>query len=156
MLWLAVNKSPSSVLLRLLANLMFPLYALALPLLPKAAPNLTSLFVSDDTMAATDACDNIHDCRTTKDILYSCIAVVLACTWVSIHPNIPRLFDSGEPKPEENRTYVKDPFRLNNVSVLLQQAWIMLVAFTFPEFIVLWAMRENYDVSLIVRDYEGV
>ncbi|KZP17637.1 hypothetical protein FIBSPDRAFT_933859 [Athelia psychrophila] len=42
-------------------------------------------------------CDNINDCRTLSAIVYGCLATVLACVWVAVHPNIPRV-----PNPIQN------------------------------------------------------
>ncbi|KAF7370015.1 hypothetical protein MSAN_00631500 [Mycena sanguinolenta] len=42
-----------------------------------------------DARATTDSCDDINNCRTFFDIVWGCLATIFACTWVSVHPNVP-------------------------------------------------------------------
>ncbi|KAJ7219854.1 hypothetical protein C8J57DRAFT_1095103 [Mycena rebaudengoi] len=37
----------------------------------------------------TDSCDNINNCRKLFDIVWGCLVTIFACTWVSVHPNVP-------------------------------------------------------------------
>ncbi|KAF7356046.1 hypothetical protein MVEN_00934400 [Mycena venus] len=39
--------------------------------------------------SSTDTCDDINNCRKLFDIVWSCLATIFACTWVSVHPNVP-------------------------------------------------------------------
>ncbi|KAJ7828349.1 hypothetical protein B0H14DRAFT_2367111 [Mycena olivaceomarginata] len=39
--------------------------------------------------SADSRCDNIHNCRKLFDIIWGCLATIFACTWVSVHPNVP-------------------------------------------------------------------
>ncbi|KAJ7151324.1 hypothetical protein C8R43DRAFT_1190751 [Mycena crocata] len=39
--------------------------------------------------AAAESCDDINDCRKLFDIIWGCLATIFACTWVSVHPNVP-------------------------------------------------------------------
>jgi hypothetical protein len=75
-------------------------------------------------------CDDLRNCRTISDIIWSCIVTIFACTWVAIHPNIPR--------PNSNRHWYSGPLR---------RARIMFYALVGPEFIILWAWRQRNIAS---------
>lgn len=72
--------------------------------------------------------------RTTLDILLSCFATTFACTWTTIHPNIP--------SPADSRW---DIFKRHMVTTI----YAMLV----PEFITYWALRQNLGAKRIVKEY---
>ncbi|KAF8193843.1 hypothetical protein K438DRAFT_1969145 [Mycena galopus ATCC 62051] len=38
---------------------------------------------------STDSCDDINHCRKPFDVVWGCLATIFACTWVSVHPNVP-------------------------------------------------------------------
>ncbi|KAF8193842.1 hypothetical protein K438DRAFT_1719845 [Mycena galopus ATCC 62051] len=42
-----------------------------------------------DARTSTDSCDDINNCRKLFDIVWGCLATIFACTWVSVHPNVP-------------------------------------------------------------------
>ncbi|KAJ6481050.1 hypothetical protein C8R45DRAFT_831801 [Mycena sanguinolenta] len=42
-----------------------------------------------DARSSTDSCDDINKCRKLYDVVWSCLATIFACTWVSVHPNVP-------------------------------------------------------------------
>ncbi|KAF7371522.1 hypothetical protein MVEN_00007000 [Mycena venus] len=50
-----------------------------------AAPILLPL----NTRAPAVSCDDINNCRRLFDIVWGCLATIFACTWVSVHPNVP-------------------------------------------------------------------
>ncbi|KAF9077978.1 hypothetical protein BDP27DRAFT_1207537 [Rhodocollybia butyracea] len=62
-------------------------------------------------------------CRTTLQIFWSCASVLIACTWVSIHPNIPGPKDNG-------------------LRVLAEKIFLMLVTLIVPEMMLYWAYRD--------------
>ncbi|KAJ6565526.1 hypothetical protein DFH09DRAFT_875239, partial [Mycena vulgaris] len=39
--------------------------------------------------ASVDSCDDINNCRRLFDIVWGCLTTIFACTWVSVHPNVP-------------------------------------------------------------------
>ncbi|KAF7333066.1 hypothetical protein MVEN_02371200 [Mycena venus] len=39
--------------------------------------------------APAETCDDINNCRKLFDIVWGCLATIFACTWVSVHPNVP-------------------------------------------------------------------
>ncbi|ESK86861.1 hypothetical protein Moror_3449 [Moniliophthora roreri MCA 2997] len=111
------------------------LYAFALPL----APNGTSFSAEPLTLASVDSstatCDDLHGCRTVANIVWSCFSVVFICTWVAIHPNVPK---HGE----------------NGAVVFLANAVIMFLALIAPELIVLWAMRQWFAARQIRKQFK--
>ncbi|KAF7369954.1 hypothetical protein MSAN_00625200 [Mycena sanguinolenta] len=42
-----------------------------------------------DARATTDSCKDIDNCRTLFSVVWGCLATIFACTWVSVHPNVP-------------------------------------------------------------------
>ena len=130
---------------------MLLLYALARPLLaPDTAASVNNTFATTDG-SGSDHCNDIHNCRTTEEIIYSCIAVVFTCTWVAIHPNIPRKFDDDGDEIVINYEYPA----VHNAVVTLQNILFMLLALIVPELIILWAMRQWFAARAIARKYKG-
>ncbi|KAF5334702.1 hypothetical protein D9758_017249 [Tetrapyrgos nigripes] len=129
---------------------MLILYALARPLL---APD-TAVLVND-TFATTDGsgfdhCNDIQrNCRTTEEIIYSCIAVVFICIWVAIHPNIPRKFSWSGREIVSNSEYPA----VRSAVVTLQNILFMLLALIVPELIIMWAMQQWFAARAIAKKY---
>ncbi|KIK53962.1 hypothetical protein GYMLUDRAFT_1024781 [Collybiopsis luxurians FD-317 M1] len=73
--------------------------------------------------SSSGLCNDIYKCRTLPQILWSCISVVIACTWVSVHPNIPG------PKESCRR-------------IFRRRIGLMITALIAPELLVLWAARQ--------------
>ncbi|KAJ6491491.1 hypothetical protein DFH09DRAFT_1377261 [Mycena vulgaris] len=42
-----------------------------------------------DPRVSADSCDDINNCRRLFDIVWGCLTTIFACTWVSVHPNVP-------------------------------------------------------------------
>lgn len=72
--------------------------------------------------SSTSLCDS-DDRRTIFDIIWSCLATILACTWVSIHPDLPGRDDS-------------------HVTVALQRGKLAVLALVAPELTITWAIRQ--------------
>ncbi|KAF7348947.1 hypothetical protein MVEN_01415300 [Mycena venus] len=66
------------LLLLLLAHLLTKNSSVA-PVAPPA--------IAPRSLAGT--CDDINKCRKLFDIVWGCLATMFACTWVSLHPNVP-------------------------------------------------------------------
>ncbi|KAK0436660.1 uncharacterized protein EV420DRAFT_235105 [Desarmillaria tabescens] len=64
--------------------------------------------------------------RTVWSILWSCTATIFACTWVSVHPNVPG------PKLIAHGWFVRGMQRLK----------LMLLAIFCPEAMIIWAFRQ--------------
>ncbi|KIK61497.1 hypothetical protein GYMLUDRAFT_166566 [Collybiopsis luxurians FD-317 M1] len=80
---------------------------------------------TNDTLTITtnDSCDNLYHCRSLSQLVWSCVSVLIACTWVSVHPNVPAA-DSGS---------------LKNLG---EKIGLMIVTLIAPEVVVLWAARQ--------------
>ncbi|ESK86171.1 hypothetical protein Moror_10965 [Moniliophthora roreri MCA 2997] len=105
-----------------------------LPYFPVAAAATNTSNTSFDPATSTGECININECRTVTDILWSCLSVVLICTWVAIHPNIPHV----ETHP---------------AVVVYQNLELMVIALLAPELIILWAMRQWISARDIAKEF---
>ena len=104
----------------------------------QAAP-LTSLLAesSGNTIVLdTPACICPADQRSIWDILWSCLATILACSWVSVHPNIPA--------PNES-----------SWRIFLRRLELMFWAVIGPEFIISWAFRQWLGAREFEKVYKG-
>ncbi|KAF7369946.1 hypothetical protein MSAN_00624200 [Mycena sanguinolenta] len=87
-----------------------------------------------DARATPDSCDNINSCRTLFSVVWGCLATIFACTWVSVHPNVP----PARPEPSsaflakaENDAHRND--RPGSHGGICSQtiSWVSLVEFNF-------------------------
>ncbi|KAJ7472929.1 hypothetical protein B0H11DRAFT_2430768 [Mycena galericulata] len=92
-----------------------------------------------DSRAPVDSCDDINNCRRLFDIVWGCLTTIFACTWVSVHPNVP--------PPNQGR-----------LALLWRRLRVMLIAVVAPELMVGFAARQlmaaqrfsrEFDVSLV-------
>ncbi|KAG1886611.1 hypothetical protein F4604DRAFT_1646303 [Suillus subluteus] len=72
--------------------------------------------------------------RTLYSVISSCILALFACTWTSIHPNIP--------SPHETT------FRVTR-----RRAGVMLAALVGPELVILWAMRQFFHAGNVAKKF---
>ena len=105
----------------------------------QASP-LTSLLAESSsnnaTVLNTSACICPADQRSIWNILWSCLATIFACSWVSVHPNIPG--------PNESRR-----------RIFLRRLELMFWAVVCPELIITWALRQ-WSVARRLEDlYNG-
>ncbi|KAJ6460186.1 hypothetical protein C8R45DRAFT_879422, partial [Mycena sanguinolenta] len=89
---------------------------------------------SPEARTSSDSCDHINSCRTLFDIVWSCLATIFSCTWVSVHPNVP--------PPNQSR---------------LQLFWLklrmMLIAIVAPEIVVGFAARQFFASRELSREF---
>jgi hypothetical protein len=103
-----------------------------------AAP-LTSLVAESSSNTSVL---NIPDCicpadqRSLWDILWACLATLFACTWVSVHPNIPA--------PDESWW-----------RIFLRRLELMFWTVIGPEFIISWALRQWLGARELEKLYKG-
>ena len=76
------------------------------------------------------------DQRSLWDILWSCLATLFACSWVSVHPNIPG--------PDESS------WRIH-----LRRLELMSWAIFAPEMIISWALRQWAGALHLKKLYKG-
>lgn len=88
---------------------------------------LNNLYARADT-------NDSENLRTISSIIWSCLATVFACSWVSVHPNIPSPQDS-------------------DFSVLRRRLGLMFWAIIAPELLIIWAMRQWIEARKIARKY---
>jgi hypothetical protein len=88
------------------------------------------------TRLQSPSCDDTKGCRSVLDIIHSCGATLLLCTWASVHPNIPG--------PDERwpRT-------------TLRRVGLMLVTLVAPEAIIAWAWRQRKLATRLAKDHKG-
>lgn len=80
------------------------------------------------TTASTGACAG----RSLWDILWSCLATTFACTWVSVHPNIPFIRES-------------------KASTRRWRVYLMIISLIAPEIMILWACKQLQG-ALVIRE----
>ncbi|KAF9018820.1 hypothetical protein BDP27DRAFT_1251015, partial [Rhodocollybia butyracea] len=90
--------------------------------------SLSTTTTPEDSTPGT--CSSILCCRTTLQIFWSCTSVLIACIWVSIHPNIPGREDKWW------RT-------------LAEKIFLMLVTLIAPEMMLFWALRDWSSARLL-------
>jgi len=123
--------SHSSILQMLLISLL--LHALEQTI--NAAPLATSsngIQFRDDP---TCDCGKVADQRSLYNIIWSCLVTMFACTWLSVHPNIPSLSDSY-------------------FTIMGRRIKIMIYALLVPEGVMYWAMRQWLGSRELASRYE--
>jgi len=80
--------------------------------------------------------DQYFDDRSVWSIVWSCLATLFACSWVAVHPNVPRATDS------EALIFGR---RLATMGY-------MLLA---PELIIFWAAKQHFSAKEIEGKYQG-
>ncbi|KAJ7364214.1 hypothetical protein DFH08DRAFT_1016290 [Mycena albidolilacea] len=89
---------------------------------------------SPEPRALTDACDDINHCRKLFHIVWGCVATIFACTWVSVHPNVP-------------------PHSQSRLALFWRRLKMMLIAVLAPELIVAFAARQILVARRFSKDY---
>ena len=74
--------------------------------------------------------------RSVWDILWSCLATIFACSWVSVHPNI----------PGPNESWWR---------IFLRRLELMFWAVVGPEMIICWAFRQWIGARKLQERYKG-
>lgn len=75
------------------------------------------------SFGSSESCTNIDDCRTLWSIISACLGTIGACTWVSVHPNVPARDDGM-------------------VARGLHRLKLMVLGIIAPEIIIVWALRQ--------------
>jgi hypothetical protein len=90
------------------------------------------------------SCDDIDGCRKLIDIVWSCLTTIFACTWVSLHPNIPPVSYTQDMGFWENWFHILEGF-------LRHQLLPFVVALLAPEWILAWAIQQWIVASQIAK-----
>jgi hypothetical protein len=81
-------------------------------------------------------CNDLHQCRTIWNIIWSSLVTLFACIWLSIHPNIPAPQDSWGTR-------------------IVRRVWMMALALIAPELVVGWAARQWIHARKIAKENDG-
>ncbi|KAG8863657.1 hypothetical protein FRC20_010595 [Serendipita sp. 405] len=86
--------------------------------------------------------------RSLPNIIWSCLTTILLCTWVSLHPNVPKPVDETKLSKRERyahklRTFLKD------------QALPFVLLLVAPEWVLMWALRQRLVVEYLVRNKQA-
>ncbi|KAJ7343904.1 hypothetical protein DFH08DRAFT_1081278 [Mycena albidolilacea] len=79
-------------------------------------------------------CDNINKCRKLFDIVWGCLATIFACTWVSLHPNV----------PPPNQSWLV---------LFWRRLKMMLIGIIVPEIMVGFAARQFFAARMLSKEY---
>jgi hypothetical protein len=115
----------SPALPMLVVCLLWTIYAVASP----RTFNHTST-IANQTSTEPDT----PDTRSLVSLIWSCIAVIISCTWTAVHPNIPDPQDSSR-------------------TIRLRKFKICLLAIAAPEWMVMWALRQLFHARRIRNMY---
>jgi hypothetical protein len=88
-----------------------------------------SSFVAYDGLAG--------DHRTTYSIVFSCVATIISCLWISIRPNIPA------PVRQRNARFWRTP--------LFRQIVLLVITLVFPEYVLACALNQWLGVYKLVK-----
>ncbi|KAF4616964.1 hypothetical protein D9613_008727 [Agrocybe pediades] len=99
---------------------------------------LTALTPHNNDIFTTGSNDSDSVCpRTRLEIIWSCLATILAASWVSVHPNMPG--------PNESK-----------VKKTLRRIDIMFWAIITLELIIYWTMRQRYGARQMEKEFVAV
>lgn len=93
-----------------------------MPFLPSVPLDSGSIFGS--VSAAEAPLPDVPQDRNVANIVESCLITIFACTWVSIHPNVPSRHE-------------------NRMTIAFRRGKLMVLALLAPEVILLWAIRQR-------------
>ena len=89
-----------------------------------------------DPAAPSCVCPFNQGQRSLWDIIWGCLVTIFACTWISVHPNIPK---AGGPWWKSLASRLK----------------IMFYAIITPEMVIWWAMRQWLGAGDIEKRHKG-
>ncbi|KAJ6565585.1 hypothetical protein DFH09DRAFT_1278624 [Mycena vulgaris] len=85
--------------------------------------------------ASVDSCDDINNCRRLFDIIWGCLTTIFACTWVSVHPNVP--------PPDQSW-----------LALLSRRLRMMFIAVIAPELMVGFAARQLFVARSFSKEFD--
>ncbi|KAJ7151313.1 hypothetical protein C8R43DRAFT_886755 [Mycena crocata] len=88
-----------------------------------------------DSRALSQSCDDINNCRKLFDIIWGCLVTIFACTWVSVHPNVP--------PPNQSR-----------LALFWRRLKLMLIAIIAPELMVGFAARQFFTARSFAKEFK--
>jgi hypothetical protein len=88
--------------------------------------------LNDRSAPDSQSCDDINNCRKLFDIIWGCLATIFACTWVSVHPNVPA--------PHQSQ-----------LALFWQRLKMMLIVVIAPELMVGFAARQFFAARVLSK-----
>ncbi|KIK68325.1 hypothetical protein GYMLUDRAFT_154185 [Collybiopsis luxurians FD-317 M1] len=88
---------------------------------------------SDTFTFTNDFC--LYQCRSLFQIVWSCVSLLFACTWVSVHPNVPARKDGSW-------------------TILGKRLGLMIMTLIAPELLVLWAARQWFAARKLSKKFK--
>lgn len=98
---------------------------------PLPVPSPTSIVLETPILTREIPSPELHS-RTVLDIVWSCLATTFACTWVSVHPNVP-FRDEG------------------SWQLRLRRIFLMFFSILAPELMIMWAFKQWRGAVLIKK-----
>ncbi|PVF92169.1 hypothetical protein CPB86DRAFT_717954 [Serendipita vermifera] len=96
-----------------------------------------------DNSLASPTCTDLTNCRRFTDILWSCLTTLFACTWLSMHPNVPFPHDTRN-LPFKNLYGTRD--------FLKYKLPFFLISLIVPEWILSLAVQQWLATRPIMRE----
>lgn len=78
-----------------------------------------------DVLDSNSGAQHSTTSRETLEVVWSCLATTISCTWIAIHPNV-HFF--GNPKWTEK---------------ILRRLYMMVLVLLIPELMIAWAYRQH-------------
>ncbi|KAJ6565530.1 hypothetical protein DFH09DRAFT_1473605 [Mycena vulgaris] len=91
-----------------------------------------------DPRASVNSCDDINNCRRLFDIIWGCLTTIFACTWVSVHPNV----------PPPNQGWLARLRRRLGMMLVAVIAPELMVGFAVRQLVVAWKFSRKFKVTL--------
>lgn len=109
----------------------------ATPIVGTSPPDLIDVKDSLPRSVLDDAACSCPQLRSVSDIVWSCMATIFACTWVSIHPN----------SPGSN---------IGRFRSTLTRVELMIWAILIPEMMIFWAFRQWRGARRLAYCFRGM
>jgi hypothetical protein len=110
----------------------------------KALP-LTDVPIESLSSRSSPSCDDINECRKLIDIIWSCLTTIFACTWLTLHPNIP------PPPPTEPMKFLSKCLYVTK-RFLRHRLLPFVVTLLLPEWVLAWAMQQRLVANQISKE----
>ncbi|KAJ7700388.1 hypothetical protein B0H17DRAFT_1128804 [Mycena rosella] len=88
--------------------------------------------------APVDSCDDINSCRKLFDITWGCLTTIFACTWLSMHPNVP-------PSDQRRLAHLWRRLRMMLIAAIAPE---LIVGFAARQFFMAWRFSKKFDSSI--------
>ena len=94
-------------------------------------------------------CNYLAHCRTIWNIIWSCLATIFSCTWVTVHPNVPCL------KKWEANSWIQRCIWNPLLSFAEYCLLLLVCALLVPEYVLAWSIRQYLVAQKIAKLNKG-